>query len=235
MSKNQYQNTLFLCFRASPGSSCWLFLFSVLSALHRMAWSLCTLIAASANPFSPARCFPRFSIQHGHLTAPRCKRSFMLRRQFRRRFGGSGGILCVYGSASNTAVRSKSSPNFRAVRCFVLSNVRYDNLPRLSLTVTPCCGGFLCVVFRQYLQSRKREFVKISFCPPSTDSMQICQTGENISFYFPFHGIILAIFENTKNGLKKTGNLFLISCFMYRSVCTAVIQFLVGYNSTNWN
>ena len=31
-------------------------------------------------------------------------------------------------------------------------------------------------------------------------------------FRFPLHGIIQAIFENAKNGRKKTGNLFLISC-----------------------
>lgn len=31
-------------------------------------------------------------------------------------------------------------------------------------------------------------------------------------FLSPLHGIILAIFQNAKNGRKKTGNLFLISC-----------------------
>ena len=31
-------------------------------------------------------------------------------------------------------------------------------------------------------------------------------------FLSPFHGIIPTFFENAKNGCKKTGNLFLISC-----------------------
>ncbi len=55
--------------------------------------------------------------------------------------------------------------------------------------------------------------MKISFRPLSTDSLRICQTEDGISFYPPLHGIILAIFENAKNGRKKTGNLFLISYF----------------------
>lgn len=67
--------------------------------------------------------------------------------------------------------------------------------------------------------------MKISFRPPSTDSLRICQTGEEISFYPPLHGIILAIFQNAKNGRKKTGNLFLISCLGVPSYVTVVIQF----------
>jgi len=39
------------------------------------------------------------------------------------------------------------------------------------------------------------------------------------------HGIILAIFKNAKNGRKKTGNLFLISCLGVPFYVTAVIQF----------
>ena len=67
--------------------------------------------------------------------------------------------------------------------------------------------------------------MKISFRSPSTDSLRFCQTGEGISFYFPLHGIILAIFENAKNGRKKTGNLFLISCLGVPFYVAAVIQF----------
>ena len=67
--------------------------------------------------------------------------------------------------------------------------------------------------------------MKISFRPLSTDSLQICQTGEGIFFYPPLHGIILAIFENAKNGRKKTGNLFLISCLGVPFYVAAVIQF----------
>jgi hypothetical protein len=40
------------------------------------------------------------------------------------------------------------------------------------------------------------------------------------------HGIILAIFENAKNGCKKTGNLFLISCLGVPLWRMAVIQLL---------
>ena len=74
--------------------------------------------------------------------------------------------------------------------------------------------------------------MKISFRPPSTDSLWICQTGEGISFYPPLHGIILAIFENAKNGRKKTENLFLISCLgvpfcMYG--CYSVFSWLQFY------
>lgn len=49
----------------------------------------------------------------------------------------------------------------------------------------------------------------------------------------PLHGIILAIFKNAKNGRKKTGNLFLISCLGVPFYVAAVIQFF-DYNSTNW-
>ena len=38
-----------------------------------------------------------------------------------------------------------------------------------------------------------------------------------------------------KNGRKKTGNRFLISCLDVPSYTAAIIQFLVGYNSTNLN
>ncbi len=54
-------------------------------------------------------------------------------------------------------------------------------------------------------------------------------------FQSPLHGIILTIFQNAKNGRKKTGNLFLISCLGVPFYVAAVIQFLAGYNSTNRN
>jgi len=49
--------------------------------------------------------------------------------------------------------------------------------------------------------------------------------GEGISFYPPLHGIIPTIFQNAKNGRKKTGNLFLISCLGVPFYVAAVIQF----------
>ncbi len=67
--------------------------------------------------------------------------------------------------------------------------------------------------------------MKISFRSSSTDSLWICQTGERISFYPSLHGIVLAIFENAKNGRKKTGTLFLISCLDVPFYVAAVIQF----------
>ena len=54
-------------------------------------------------------------------------------------------------------------------------------------------------------------------------------------FQSSLHGIILTIFQNAKNGRKKTGNLFLISCLGVPFYVAAVIQFLAGYNSTNQN
>ncbi len=75
--------------------------------------------------------------------------------------------------------------------------------------------------------------MKISSRPPSTDNLRICQTGEGNSFYPPLHGIILAISENAKNGRKKTGNLFLISCLGVPFYIAAVIQFLCNFSSAN--
>jgi len=49
--------------------------------------------------------------------------------------------------------------------------------------------------------------------------------GRGNFFLSPLHGIILAIFQNAKNGRKKTGNLFLISCLGVPFYVTAVIQF----------
>ena len=75
--------------------------------------------------------------------------------------------------------------------------------------ITPC-------YLQNHTSPNRREFVKISFYPP-------------------LHGIIPTFFENAKNGRKKTGNLFLISCLGVPFYVAAVIQFLAGYNSTNQN
>jgi hypothetical protein len=74
----------------------------------------------------------------------------------------------------------------------------------------------------------RREFVKITFRPPSTDSLRIYQMGEEISFYPPLHGIISAIFQYAKNGRKKTGNILLISCLGVPFYVAAVIEFSFG-------
>ena len=80
--------------------------------------------------------------------------------------------------------------------------------------------------------------MKISSRPPSTDSLRICQTGEEISFYLPLHGIILAIFENAKNGCKKTGNLFLISYlgvpFLYSGGYSIFSMFATTLQAKSW-
>ncbi len=44
-------------------------------------------------------------------------------------------------------------------------------------------------------------------------------------FLSPMHGIIPTIFENAKNGRKKTGNLFLISCLSVSSYPAAIFSF----------
>ena len=66
-------------------------------------------------------------------------------------------------SVSSTAARSKSSPNLRAVMGFVLSGVRYDNLPRLSLTVTPCCSSFPEKSSKETAEDRAARIVRRSF------------------------------------------------------------------------
>ena len=49
--------------------------------------------------------------------------------------------------------------------------------------------------------------------------------GRGNFFLSPMHGIIPTIFENAKNGRKKTGNLFLISCLSVSSYPTAIFSF----------
>lgn len=58
----------------------------------------------------------------------------------------------------------------------------------------------------QKLPNRAGDFFSLA----STDNSEFCQLQKPIS---SFRGIILTIFKNAKNGRKKTGNLFLISCF----------------------
>jgi hypothetical protein len=59
-------------------------------------------------------------------------------------------------------------------------------------------------------------------CPPQLADLP---NGRGNFFLSPLHGIILAIFQNAKNGRKKTGNLFLISCLGVPFHVAAVIQF----------
>ncbi len=49
--------------------------------------------------------------------------------------------------------------------------------------------------------------------------------GRGNFFLSPMHGIIPTIFENAKNGRKKTGNLFLISCLSVSSYPAAIFSF----------
>ena len=96
----------------------------------------------------------------------RCKRSLMLRGCSFLGAGVSAALtaFCAFRvSASSTAARSKSSPNFRAVIGFVLSGVRYDNLPRLSLTVTPCCSSFSEKSSKERAADRAVRIVRRSF------------------------------------------------------------------------
>jgi hypothetical protein len=73
----------------------------------------------------------------------------------------------------------------------------------------------------QKLPNRAGDF----FRPPSTDNSEFCQLQKPIS---SFHGIILTIFKNAKNGRKKTGNLFVISCF---GVPLAYVRRLFSFRS----
>ena len=77
--------------------------------------------------------------------------------------------------------------------------------------MTVICGNFP-PIFYKTSQAGMVEIFESFFLPPSTDCLRNCQTEENISFYPPLHGIILANYENAKNERKKTGNLLLISC-----------------------
>ncbi len=65
---------------------------------------------------------------------------------------------------------------------------------------------------QHHASPNRREFVKISFRPPRITS-GFTKRERGFLSISPLHGIIPAIFENAKNGCKKTGNLFLISCF----------------------
>ncbi|MDE7333148.1 MAG: hypothetical protein K2O16_13125 [Lachnospiraceae bacterium] len=101
------------------------------------------------------------------------------------------------------------------------------------------CGGISPTNTYNTMQSKNdgdlRKFLHFLFIPYTTKNLKTTKQGRGISLYPPLHGIILAIFENAKNGHKKTGNLFLISCLGVPFYATAVIQFLADYNSTNLN
>ena len=73
------------------------------------------------------------------------------------------------------------------------------------------------------------------FAKAAETFLPLIPTNPQISFYIPLHGIIPTIFQNAKNGRKKTGNLFWISCLGVPFYVTAVIRFSVCYNSTNLN
>ena len=53
---------------------------------------------------------------------------------------------------------------------------------------------------------------KFLFARPPRTACGFAKREREFLSISPLHGIILAIFENAKNGRKKTGNLFLISC-----------------------
>ena len=96
----------------------------------------------------------------------RCKRSLMLRgcSSLGAVFSVALSAFCAFCSNNaSTAARSKSSPSFRAVTGFVLSGVRYDNLPRLSLTVTPCCSSFPEKSSKETAEDRAVRIVRRSF------------------------------------------------------------------------
>ena len=65
------------------------------------------------------------------------------------------------------------------------------------------------------------------FSPTTYNTTQSKNDGDLQKFLSipPLHGIIPTFFENAKNGRKKTGNLFLISCLGVPFYVAAVIQF----------
>ena len=58
---------------------------------------------------------------------------------------------------------------------------------------------------------------------PTPPKIENCQT-KSVSC-FPFRGAIRRFFKNAENKRKKTGNLFMISCFGVPFYVAAVIQF----------
>ncbi len=62
---------------------------------------------------------------------------------------------------------------------------------------------------RNFAKAAARFLPLIPTTPHKAKWAEICRNF----FIFPLHGIILTIFQNSKNGRKKTGNLFLIPCF----------------------
>lgn len=66
---------------------------------------------------------------------------------------------------------------------------------------------------------------QIFFYPALHGRLVDLPNGRRNFFLSPLHGIIPTIFQNAKNGRKKTGNLFLISCLGVPFYVAAVIQF----------
>ena len=119
---------------------------------------------------------------------------------------------------------SAASGDFAKVAAIFLSLIHKPAKRKMDVDLRK----FPLYSLQHHASRNRREFAKNSFRPSSTDSLWICQTGQGISFYPPLHGIIPTIFENAKNGRKKTGNLFLISCL---SVPFCMYD---GYSVFNW-
>ena len=101
--------------------------------------------------------------------------------------------------------------------------------------VSVCCVPVSHVDSLQNRTSRNVEIYENFFSSALRGQPADLPNEKGNFFLSPLHGIIPAIFQNAKNGRKKTGNLFLISCLGVPLYVAAVIRFSVCYNSTNWN
>ena len=102
-------------------------------------------------------------------------------------------------------------------------------LPLLPATphkakMTVICGNFSLFLTKPHNPEQAGTYENF-FLPALHGQPADLPNGRGNFFLFSLHGIILAIFQNAKNGRKKTGNLFLISCLGVPFYVTAVIQF----------
>jgi hypothetical protein len=71
-------------------------------------------------------------------------------------------------------------------------------------------AAFLTLIPATPHKAKLTEICGNFFTPALHGQLAVLPTKKPI---FSFHGIRLMIFKNAKNGRKKTGNLFVISCF----------------------
>ena len=104
----------------------------------------------------------------------------------------------------------------------------------LSLSATIQITALVCVAAFPSIPLVPQAGICENFFSPALHGQPTyLPNGRGNFFLSLLPGIILAIFQNAKNGRKKAGNLFLIPCFGVLFYVAAVIQFSFGYDSTN--